>query len=268
MSRTFVNGIKINYREAGAGFPFVLIHGLSDSSMLWNPLIAKFASRYRTIAPDLRGHGESDKPDMPYSVGLFTEDILHLLRKLSIPRANVMGMSLGAAIAQDLALDHPAMVRSLILLSPFSHNDSDSRRNLEMLRDRVTRGGLSGFFDAAIRLVVTPKFISANADLISEAKEECIRSNSKEGITHAIDACIDFDERDRISKVTQPTLIISGRQDALAPIRLAEEIHFSIKGSRWMVMEGVGHNLLVPDNIPKLAQLVQEFTSDQPSQSG
>ena len=267
MARTFVNGININYLEAGAGFPFVLIHGLSDSSMLWSPMIARLSSCYRTIAPDLRGHGESDKPDMPYSVRLFTEDILYLLQKLSIPQANVMGLSLGAAIAQDLALDYPEMVRSLILLSPFSHNDSDSRRNLEMLRDRVGRGGLSAFFDAAVRLVVTPEFISTNADAISEAKDECIRSNSSRGVLHAIDACINFDERDRIPQITQPTLIISGRQDALTPIRLAEQIHFSIKGSKWKVMEGVGHNLLVPENIPKLADIVLEFTSDQPSGS-
>jgi len=267
MARTFVNGININYREAGAGFPCVLIHGLSDSSMLWSPMIGKFSSRYRTIAPDLRGHGETDKPDMPYSVQLFTEDILSLLRKLNIPEANVMGLSLGAAIAQDLALDHPEMVRSLILLSPFTHIDTDSRRVLEMLRDRVTRGGLSAFFDAAVRLVVTPEFISTNAHAISEAKNESVRSNSREGIMHAIDACINFDERDRISQITQPTLIISGRQDALTPIHLAEQIHLSIKDSKWRVMEGVGHNLLLPENIPKLADIVLEFMSDQPSGS-
>jgi len=138
---------------------------------------------------------------------------------------------------------------------------------LEMLRDKVTRGGLSAFFDAAVRLVVTPEFVSTNADAISEAKDECIRSNSREGVMHAIDACINFDESGRISQITQPTLIISGKQDALTPIHLAQQIHFSIKGSEWKVMEGVGHNLLVSDNVSKIADIVMEFTSEGTSGS-
>lgn len=259
MARTFVNGIDISYSEAGVGFPFALIHGLSDSSTLWNPLIPKLSARYRTIALDLRGHGESGKPDVPYSVQLFTEDLLCLLQKLSIPKAHVMGLSLGAAVSQRLALDHPERVRSLIMLSPFSYTDSASRHNLEMLRERVTSGGLSAFFDAAVSLVVTPEFISANADPISEAREECVRINSRTSIIHAIDACLNFDDRDRISQISQPTLIISGRQDALTPIHLAEQIHLSIKSSDWKIIEGVGHNLLVPYNVPKLTHIILEF---------
>lgn len=259
MARAFVSGIYVSHHEAGVGFPFVLIHGLSDSSALWNPLIPRISGHYRTIALDLRGHGESGKPDAPYSVELFTEDLLCLLQKLSIPKAHVMGLSLGAAVAQRLALDQPEKVRSLILLSPFSYIDSDSRRKLRLLRERVASGGLSAFFDAAVGMVVTPDFISANADAIADAREECIRVNSRTGIIHAIDACLNFDERSRISQISQPTLIVSGRQDVLTPIHLAEQIHLSIKRSDWKIIEGVGHNLLVPYNVPKLTGTILEF---------
>jgi len=263
MARTVANGISVNYSETGAGFPIVLVHGLSDSSIFWAPLIPNLSKHYRTIALDLRGHGESEKPDAPYSVELFSEDLLCFLQKLEILNAHIMGLSLGAAVAQQLALDHPERVRSLILISSFSYIDSELRRNLEILRERITTGGIPAFFDAAVRLVLIPEIISANTQAISEAKRECIRVNSRTSIIHAIDACINFNNRDKIAQISQPTLIISGRQDALSPIHLAEQIHHSIPNSRWKIIEGVGHNLLLPDKMPELTEIIFEFLKHQ-----
>ena len=237
----------------------ILIHGLSDSSVLWVPLMSKLARHYRTIALDLRGHGESEKPDMPYSIQLFSEDLLCFLQRLKLPNAHLLGFSLGAAVAQQFTLDHPDKTSSLILLSPFSYSDPDLRKNLERLRESVARGGLPAFFDAAIRLVVTPEFISANADAIAQMKKECVRINSPAAILRAIDACVNFDVRDRLSQITHHTLLISGSEDVMSPIHLGEQIHRCIRGSEWKIMEGVGHNLLIPENLPRLAQIILEF---------
>jgi len=237
----------------------ILIHGLSDSSVLWVPLMSKLARHYRTIALDLRGHGESEKPDMPYSIQLFSEDLLCFLQRLKLPNAHLLGFSLGAAVAQQFTLDHPDKTSSLILLSPFSYSDPDLRKNLERLRESVARGGLPAFFDAAIRLVVTPEFISANVDAIAQMKKECVRINSPAAILRAIDACVNFDVRDRLSQITHHTLLISGSEDVMSPIHLGEQIHRCIRGSEWKIMEGVGHNLLIPENLPRLAQIILEF---------
>jgi len=242
-----------------AGFPLVLIHGLSDSSALWAPLMPKLSRHYRTIALDIRGHGESQKPNMPYSIQLFSEDLLCFLQKLKLPNAHVLGFSLGAAVALQLALDHRERICSLILLSPFSYNDPDLRQNLERLRESVARGGLPAFFDEAIRLVVTHEYISTNADAIAQMKKECVRINSPAAILRTIDACMNFNVKDRISQISHPTLVISGREDAMSPIHLAKQIHRSIKGSEWKVIEGVGHNLLILDKVPELAETVLEF---------
>jgi 3-oxoadipate enol-lactonase len=259
MTRVFANGIDINYQQEGTGFPLVLIHGLSDSSVLWVPLMRKLSRHYRTIALDVRGHGESEKLDMPYSIQLLSEDLLCFLQNLKVPSAHVLGFSLGAVVAQQLALDHRERICSLILLSPFSYNDPDVRKNLERLRESVARGGLPAFFDEAIRLVVTSEFISTNTDAIAQMKKECVRINSPAAILRTIDACMNFNAKDRISQISHPTLVISGREDVMSPIHLAEQIHRSIKGSEWKIMEGVGHNLLVPDKVPELAEIVLEF---------
>jgi len=159
-----INDININYQEEVAGFPLILIHGLSDDSTLWTPLIQEFSRHYWTIALDVRGHGHSGKPDMPYSIQLFSEDLLGFLEKLNIPQAHLIGLSMGGAIAQQFTLDHPEKIRSLILLSTFSYNDPNLRDTFKRLRSSLVRGGFSAFFDEAVKLVVTSEFASSNTD--------------------------------------------------------------------------------------------------------
>lgn len=259
MPKITVNDLDINYREEGSGFPLIFIHGLSDDSILWTPLMPEFSEHYRTIALDIRGHGHSEKPDTPYSIQLFSEDLLGFLKKLDIPQAHLLGFSLGGAIAQQFALDHPEKIRSLILLSTFSYNDPDLRDAFEKLRNSLAKGGFPAFFDEAIKLVVTSEFASANVDAISEMKKRSVRINSPTAILHAIDACLDFNVKDRIFQISFPTLIISGRKDVLTPPHLGEQIHRSIKGSKWKIMEGMGHNLLIPEKIPELARIILKF---------
>jgi 3-oxoadipate enol-lactonase len=246
----------IQYHDKGSGFPLILIHGLSDDSNLWLPVMPELSKHYRTIALDVRGHGGSSKPDAPYSIPMFAGDLFEFIDKLDISRVNLMGLSMGSAILQQFAVEHPEKIGSLVLLSAFSYADSYCRGNLEKLHNSITAGGLSAFFDEAIKLVVTP---AANREAIEQVKKQAVQINSAAAITRAIDACMNFDVRDKIGRITAPTLIISGREDIFTPSYLAEEIHRSIKGSAWVTMEGVGHNLLIPENINPITQIVLRF---------
>lgn len=259
MPEIAVGEIVINYQEKGTGFPLILIHGLSDDSNLWVPIMPEFSRYYRTIALDVRGHGHSSKPDMPYSISLFSSDIFKFINKMEISRANLMGLSMGSAMIQQFTLDHPERVNSLVLLSAFDHVDPSCRDNLVKLRNSIAEGGLPAYFDEAIKLVVTPDFISANIKAIEELKKQAVQTNSAVAISHAIDACIDFNLKDRIDQITAPTLLISGKEDIFTPSYLAERIHKSIKGSEWIIMEGVGHNLLAPEHIKPLTEIVLNF---------
>lgn len=81
MPEILARGIQFNYEEWGEGFPLVLLHGLSDDLNLWTPLEPEFSVRYRTIAIDMRGHGHSGKPDIPYSIHQLSEDLLPSSKK-------------------------------------------------------------------------------------------------------------------------------------------------------------------------------------------
>jgi 3-oxoadipate enol-lactonase len=259
MPELTVNGINLNYTEEGSGFPLILLHGLSDDHNLWTLLMPRFSEIYRTFTIDLRGHGQSEKPDMPYSIELFAADLFEFMKKLGISRANFAGLSMGAAIIQQFALEHPEMVNAMVLLSAFSYTDGYSKANFDNLRRSLQKGGLEAFFDKALELVVTPAFRKEYADSLGLLKMQAVRINSPAAISRAIDACEGFNLRDRVKAIKAPALILSGKEDVFTPTYFAAEIHRSIEGSELAVMEGVGHNLMVPENIDPLTKLILEF---------
>ncbi len=112
-----VNGININYRTFGEGFPFVLIHPFSASLEFWTLQIEKFSPRYRIIAYDIRGHGLSSAPagEENYTLDILVEDLHQLLEHLEVKQACVGGLSLGGAVALGYAGRHPETVRALLI---------------------------------------------------------------------------------------------------------------------------------------------------------
>ncbi|MCX5913398.1 MAG: alpha/beta fold hydrolase, partial [Deltaproteobacteria bacterium] len=104
MPKIFVRDIEIHYREEGTGFPLILIHGLNGDLTGWGLVMPEFARYFRTLALDLRGHGDSGKPDQPYSIKEFSEDLKVFLTKLQIPQTHLLGLSMGGAIAKQFAI--------------------------------------------------------------------------------------------------------------------------------------------------------------------
>ena len=258
MPKIAVREVEVNYEEAGTGFPLVLVHGLNGDLTGWVLILPEFSKHYRTVAMDVRGHGATSKPDQPYSIQSFSEDLYEFLKNLGIPKAHIFGLSMGGAIAQQFALDHPEMARSLILVSTFSFVDEHARQAFNGLKSRLAQGGYPAFFDEVVKLAFTPKYIAANPGPIAELKQKRIQINSPVAIGRATDACLGVNLKDQISQITVPTLVISGRKDVFTPIHLAEQIHRSIRASEWKILEGVGHNLHI-EAAPQLVQTVLSF---------
>jgi len=192
MPKVRLRDIEIHYQEKGFGAPLILIHGLNGDLTGWALVMPEFAKHYRTIALDLRGHGASGKPDQPYSIKGFSEDLQEFLQQLQIPRAHILGLSLGGAIAQQFALDYPEKVRALILVSTFSYIDDQARQAFTRLRQSLSAGGYPAFFDEVVKLAFTPAYIAANPGPIAELREKRIRINSPVAIGRATEACLAF----------------------------------------------------------------------------
>jgi pimeloyl-ACP methyl ester carboxylesterase len=210
-----VNDIELYYESHGSGDPLVLIGGLGMAVSEIQPLLKAFSEAgYRVIAADNRGAGRSAKPPGPYTIGQLAADVAGVLLRLGVPRAHVLGISMGGRVALALSLNHPKLVDHLVLVST---GPRAARR-----RWRVRLGM------AVSRLPV-------------------LRGRSPQP-RHALRAQFQasgrFDCTARLGEITQPTLIVHGRRDRIAPLALAEQAHAAIPGARLALLNG-GHLISV-----------------------
>ncbi len=112
-----LHGERVAYRDAGHGDALLLIHGMAGSSATWRAILPRLAKKYRVVAPDLIGHGESDKPRGDYSLGAFAVWLRDFLDELGITRVTVVGQSLGGGVAMQFVYQHPDYCERLVLIS-------------------------------------------------------------------------------------------------------------------------------------------------------
>jgi 3-oxoadipate enol-lactonase len=251
------NNLKIYYLDEGAGVPLILLHGLSDSSDFWKPLINELSKEYRVIAPDLRGHGGSSK-NVSISLELFTQDLYNLFDNLKLKNAHIFGFSLGALIAENFSLKYSQYVNSMVLFSSFSQCKPQLTKIFQKLRKITLDEGIAGFFDEMIELVYTPEFISDH-DEVYKYKKTAVEMNSADVIVQSINVCIDFNIKNRVSEIKARTLIFSGSEDVLTPPIYSEELLQDIFHSQLYSLCNVGHNVMVPENFCEILGEINKF---------
>ena len=111
-----LHGDAVAYRMEGEGETLLLVHGMAGSSATWRAVFPQLAQRYRVLAPDLPGHGDSAKPRGDYSLGAFAAWLRDLLNELGIERVTVIGQSLGGGVAMQFSYQHPELCDRLVLI--------------------------------------------------------------------------------------------------------------------------------------------------------
>jgi pimeloyl-ACP methyl ester carboxylesterase len=240
MPHVAVAGISLHYLDEGRGDPIVFLHGLGSCGEDWILQTRHFAAAYRVVAPDLRGHGRSDKPPGPYSIGHMVSDMAALLDALSIERAHVVGLSLGGLVAQQLAIDFPRRVRSLTLTNTFAHLWSG---NLLYLARLMWRGLIS----LALPLERSAEFVADSlfprphqADL-RRVTVQRIAGNDRAAYRASLAAIRRFDARPALRRIDVPTLVVTGERDATVPRDRQRRLARGIRGARWEIVRDSGH---------------------------
>jgi pimeloyl-ACP methyl ester carboxylesterase len=234
MPSVMVNGVRIAYQEVGAGAPLLLIMGLGAPGALWEKHVEAYARHFRCILMDNRGAGESDKPQGPYTTSMMADDAAGLLDHLGIDSARVAGISMGSGIAQELALRHPAKVRSLLLISSWARCDTYMKEIF--LHFQNVRPQLSpGMFTRLLQLwIFGPEYFHANFKELEEARQ----ASTDEGAMpdHAFSAqchaCVNHDTLNRLKDIHQPCLLTVGETDIFTPVRCSLEIAFQLPAAR------------------------------------
>jgi pimeloyl-ACP methyl ester carboxylesterase len=229
----------------------LLIAGLGDPAEAWQFQLDGLADRYRVTAFDNRGVGRTPLSGGPLSAATMADDAASLLRALEIPSAHVAGFSMGSAIAQELALRHPELVRSLVLVSAFARPDALFRSQLEFWRwlPEVAPSERA-FYEAFFTWVYTPQ---AHADgTVEGIVEEALafpHQQSLEGFQAQVDVCLTHDTAGRLSEIAAPTLVLSSELDAIFPPRFGQFVAAGIPNARFEVVPGQAHQPFqeVPD---------------------
>jgi pimeloyl-ACP methyl ester carboxylesterase len=250
-----IHGHGIGYRTGGSGHVLLLVHGMAGSSDTWLPVLPALAERFTVVAPDLAGHGASDKPRGDYSLGAFANGLRDLLVALGHERATLVGQSLGGGVAMQFAYQFPERCERMVLVSSGGLGEEVNLllRALALpgaeyvlpvacttwVHDRVV-----SLFNGFRRIGLRP---SPNLVQVWESYGSLADAPTRTAFLHTLRSVVDVagqrvSARDRLYLAsTLPTLIMWGDHDRIIPVAQAHATHEAIPGSRLEIFEGVGH---------------------------
>ena len=228
-----VNDVELYYESHGSGVPLMLLGGLGLDVSEMGMLIGPLADRFRVIAVDNRGAGRSAKPPGPYSIEQMAADVAGLMDRLDLPRAHLLGISMGGRIAMALALAWPGRVNRLVLVATSPRA-------------------------AGARWLVRAGMLVAALPVLRGRHRQ-----PRYGMKAQFDATTRFDCTGRLSQIGAPVLIVHGRSDRIAPVALAEQLHSLIPGSRLVLIDG-GHLAPLLTQHERLVAEISAFLAASP----
>jgi pimeloyl-ACP methyl ester carboxylesterase len=249
-----IHGHDMAYRMEGSGPALLLLHGIASSSRTWRDVIPRLTDRFTVVAPDLMGHGQSEKPVGDYSLGAFATGIRDLLEVLDIDRASIVGQSFGGGVAMQLAYQHPERCERLVLVD----SGGLGREVNWMLRfmtlpgsEYVMPGIFPGFVrdwgDSLLRAINNRGIRLGRIAEMWSAYASLAEAENRQAFARTIKAVIDpggqtISAMDRLYLASSmPTLIVWGERDDIIPVDHAYSAHEAVPGSRLVIIEGVGH---------------------------
>lgn len=266
-----LHGERVVYVDEGSGEVLLLLHGMAGSSQTWRSVIKPLSRRFRVIAPDLPGHGESTKPRSDYSLGAFAVLLRDLLDELGVTRATIIGHSLGGGVAMQFLYQHPDYAQRLILIGS---------------------GGLGPDVGLTLRLlsapgaelimpIIAPRQVLTAGDRVwswlrkagieAPRGEEIWRSYStfsdaptRQAFLRTLRSVVDYRGQavsalNRLNTRTElPIMAIWGEKDAIIPVKHAYAAQQARPDIRLEVLAGVGHFPQV-ERPAEVVELIEDF---------
>lgn len=251
MSTAKVGDVNIYYEIHGQGEPLVLIYGYAGHSGLWFRQIPILSKQYRVIAFDNRGVGQSDKPDIPYSMAMMAGDVSGLLDVIGIDSAHIFGISMGGMIAQHFALNYPQRVISLILGCTNCggvHSIQAEPESMAALFDfeRLRKMTPEEVARQAMPFCYSQEFIEGSPDIIeNRVAKQLEYPTPARGATRQAEAIMGHDTYEVLPKMKLPTLVIAGDGDKLIPVENSRILASRIPEAELVILEGAGHEFFI-----------------------
>ena len=235
-----VNEFATAYRFDGPkdGRVVVLSNSLMSNYDMWDWTVPALSDRYRVLRYDTRGHGRSGIPPGPYTIELLAQDLSALLNALNIPKAHIVGLSMGGMIAQQMGAKFPHQVLSLGLCDTAS--EMPPRSMWAERIDIASTKGIPGLVDGTIQRWFTPEFIQRSPQDIEKVRK-FILGTKPEGYISCASGICDMAQTTMLLKIKSPTLVMTGRQDPACTVDQSTVLHRMIEGSEMVVLENAAH---------------------------
>jgi pimeloyl-ACP methyl ester carboxylesterase len=266
-------GHRVSFKVAGDSGPvLLLIHGITGSSLHWEPIMPLLAERFTVIAPDLLGHGESAKPRGDYSLGAYASGLRDLLIALGHKRATVVGHSLGGGIAMQFAYQFPERTDRLVLMSSGGLGEEVSillragtLPGSELVLPILSHSRVRGVVAAAGRLLGALR-LNPGPDIEEMARGigSLADSDARSAFLHTLRGVIDA-RGQRVSAVDRlhltrdmPSLVIWGERDPIIPVKHGRAAHGAMPGSELELLPRAGHFPQIEEPV-RVATILREF---------
>jgi 3-oxoadipate enol-lactonase len=245
MPKVEANNITINYDQQGTGDPLILIPYLAADHACYAFQVADYAKHFTCISLDLRGTGETDKPEGIYSTELFADDVVAFMRAAGIQKAHIFGLSLGAATGMWLAAKYPDKVKSLSLHSGWTKTDLFLKTVVEGWQ--IMAEALGSVPEMVILSIfpwcLTPELYAAKPDYI-QSLADFVRGRPAQPLaafSQESNAVIAHDVEAQLGRIAAPTQITFGSYDLLTSTRFADGMKNNIRCSELLIFEECAH---------------------------
>lgn len=241
----------------------LLLHGVGSSASTWNELLPLLNPGFTVIAPDYRGHGYSEAPPVPYVIDDYVTDVLRLLDELGVAAAHIVGFSIGAVIAEAVALAAPERISSLVLLNTIGDRTEEERvRALARLEVIRSTDPAEVAVTSAARWF-TPAFIESNPELVAgEVGIVSVTDHVPYAASYEVLATTEI--IDQLSAIDLPTLIVTGENDVGSTPRMSRAVHEKIARSQMVVVDDLQHYLHI-EGAQTIADLINGFIRSNPA---
>lgn len=232
------------FDDYGPGPVVVLLHGFPLNRSMWAAQEASVGSIYRVIAPDLRGHGESAAPEGVYTMDTMADDVIELLDSLRIEEPVVLGgLSMGGYVALSLVTRYPERFRALVLMDTRAKADTaEAAKSREELATLVETSGNAGHVvDAMLPRFFSPASARKHPERIEPVRAMMERTPARALAGALRGMAVRPDRTPELGRITVPTLVVVGADDAITPPAEARALAESLPDARLAVIPEAGH---------------------------
>jgi pimeloyl-ACP methyl ester carboxylesterase len=261
--RISVNGLKLYYEIEGDGEPVVLIPGFAAGRWIWFKQIGDLARAFRVITFDPRGVSASDKPEGRQTISLLADDVAQLLQALGVESAHIVGASFGGFVAQEFALQFPAMTRRLVLCCTSFGGPNHVAPAPETLLAMASTKGLNSEerMRANLLLAFSPEYVRTRLAEVDEVVQLRAANDVPEHIyLSQWQAAMNFNAESRLDQVACPTLVLSGDADVIVPVQNSRNLAAKIPGAELRICAGGSHTFFI-EQAGEFNTTVRQFLS-------